>query len=144
MPFCHLELKAKKPCAVAFTAEPKTLGEHLRKRRVELGLLQKDMAPLVGADLKTVSNWELNRAEPELRFLPAILAFLGFDPRPEGQTLGERLRRARTSKGISHRELARLLMVDESTIWKWEAGRHRPTGRLLARLREVMPEVDTR
>jgi transcriptional regulator with XRE-family HTH domain len=114
------------------------LGDHLRKQRLDLKLLQRDVAARVGADTKTITNWELNRTEPDLAHLPAILAFLGYDPRPEGETFGQRLRRARTANGMSHRELARLIDVDASTIFKWEDGRHRPIARLLARLRAVL------
>jgi hypothetical protein len=33
----------------AAATEPKTLGEHLKKRRLELHLFQKDVAKLIGA-----------------------------------------------------------------------------------------------
>ncbi len=116
-----------------------TLGDHLRQRRLDLGLLQKDVAAIVGADAKTVTNWERHRTAPDLRHLPALLTFLGSDPRPEGRTFGERLHRARTAQGMSHRELAQRLGVDESTVWKWEDGRHAPSGRLRRVLRELLP-----
>ena len=35
--------------------------------------------------------WERGETEPALAFLPAILRFLGYDPRPEPTTLAERL-----------------------------------------------------
>ncbi len=28
----------------------------------------------------TISNWELNYSSPEVRFMPQIIAFLGYDP----------------------------------------------------------------
>ncbi|MEO6324034.1 MAG: helix-turn-helix transcriptional regulator [Thermoanaerobaculia bacterium] len=143
LPFCHVQLTAKIPDH-RYPKALSSLGDHLRKRRLDLGLYQMDVAARVGADTKTVTNWELNRTEPDLAHLPALLAFLGFDPRPEGQTFGERLYRARTAKGLSHRDLARLIEVDESTVWKWEDGRHRPMGRLLDRLCEVLPETEDR
>jgi hypothetical protein len=37
----------------------------------------------VGCSKASLLNWERGRAEPELRFLPAILRFLGYDPRQE-------------------------------------------------------------
>jgi DNA-binding XRE family transcriptional regulator len=65
-------------------------------------------------------NWEKGRAEPELRFLPAILVFLGYDPRPEPATFGGRLRAAREAAGLSEEALARKLGLDPGTVAAWE------------------------
>lgn len=136
MPFYHVQLTAKIPDP-RYPKQLRSLGDHLRKRRLDLKLLQRDVGARVGADTKTVANWELNRTAPDLAHLPAIFAFLGFDPRPDGASFGQRLRRARTAKGLSHRNLAHAIEVDESTVWKWEDGRHQPTERLRERLREI-------
>jgi DNA-binding XRE family transcriptional regulator len=37
---------------------PRTLGEHLKKRRCELGLRQKDAAQLLGVNEFTYLGWE--------------------------------------------------------------------------------------
>jgi DNA-binding XRE family transcriptional regulator len=58
--------------------------------------------------------------EPELRFLPAILRFLGYDPRPAPATLGGQIRAAREAAGLSERELARRLGLDPGTLAAWE------------------------
>jgi DNA-binding XRE family transcriptional regulator len=63
------------------------LGEHLRKRRIDLGLTQKEAAQRIGADQWTVINWEQGRTKPAVRFVPRILAFLGFDPQKTGREL---------------------------------------------------------
>jgi len=36
--------------------------------------------------------WEKGAVEPELKWMPAIIAFLGCDPRSQAQTLGEPVR----------------------------------------------------
>lgn len=58
------------------------LGDHLRKRRMILGLQQKAVALATGADLTSVANWEGGRTRPAVRFWPAVIEFLGYDPRP--------------------------------------------------------------
>jgi len=58
------------------------MGDHIRKRRLDLGLFQKDVAKSIGADICSLYNWERGRAEPKARFLPGIIAFLGYDPQP--------------------------------------------------------------
>lgn len=102
---------------------------------MDLGLLQKEVAAKLGASNASVNGWEVNAREPELRFLPAIIAFLGYDPgvgTPHGTT-GAHLRAARRLRGLSQFELARLLGVNESTIAKLEADRHKkPSSRVKA------------
>ena len=52
----------------------------MRKRRLDLGLLQREIAARLGVTESTVTNWELNRTSPKIRFLPSIIALLGYDP----------------------------------------------------------------
>jgi transcriptional regulator with XRE-family HTH domain len=59
-----------------------TITEHIRTRRLDLGLLQRDVALRLGVSKSAVMNWERGRTEPMIRFLPAIIRFLGYDPRP--------------------------------------------------------------
>ena len=55
-----------------------------------------------------------------VRFYPAVLCFLGYDPMPEPQSLGEQVRIKRIRLGLSQKELARELDVDESSVWRVE------------------------
>jgi len=117
----------------------KTLGDHLRKRRLDLALTQKDVAERLGADETSVWNWEKNRSSPALRLIPRIIAFLGYTPddtKPE--SLGQRIVAFRRRHGLTQKELARRLKVDPSTLASWERGEHRPTRHLLQRLNEVL------
>ena len=38
--------------------QPETIGEHLKKRRLELGLEQEQVAKATGVTWLSVSNWE--------------------------------------------------------------------------------------
>jgi transcriptional regulator with XRE-family HTH domain len=88
--------------------------------RLDRGLWQKHVAREIGCSKASLLNWEKGRAEPELRFLPAILRFLGYDPRPEPASLGGRIRAAREGEGLSEWELARRLGLDPGTLAAWE------------------------
>jgi transcriptional regulator with XRE-family HTH domain len=103
---------------------------------MDRGLRQQDVARLVGATTQTVTNWELGRTRPEPRHLPKILTFLGYDPRPQGESLGERLRRKREGLGLTQRGLARCLGVDATTVYRLEKGR-KPKSR---RVREIVDD----
>jgi transcriptional regulator with XRE-family HTH domain len=93
---------------------------------LDLGLSQRDVALRIGVDQTTVYNWETGTATPNLRAIPGVIRFLGYDPTKTGETLGERLRVTRRRLGLSHLELAGRLGVDPSTVLDWETGRHRP------------------
>jgi DNA-binding XRE family transcriptional regulator len=54
----------------------------VKKRRLDLGLLQKEVAEKIGPDPWTIANWEKGKTEPGARIIPAIIGFLGYDPRP--------------------------------------------------------------
>jgi transcriptional regulator with XRE-family HTH domain len=104
-----------------------TLGDHIRTRRLDLKLLQRQVAEEIGVSGATITTWERNASTPVARYIPAIIRFLGYDPLPSADSLPERLRRARRLLGLTQREMAERLGVDPCTLRDWEAGLHQPT-----------------
>ena len=126
MPFCYFALSAKRPPNSAYPKELVTLGDHLRKRRLDLGFYPKDVAVAIGVDNMTVCNWEKGRSKPEIRLIPKLIEFLGYEPPiPEPKTLGELVLQYRRQKGISQKELARQIGIDPGTLGRLEADRGR-------------------
>ena len=74
----------------------------------------------------TITNWELNRSEPKIQYLPAIIDFLGYVPFSPGESFPEKLKAYRMIKGLTQRQLARELSVDPTTVMKWETGTSKP------------------
>ncbi len=105
-----------------------TLGDHIR-RRLDLGLFQSTVAEPIGVDPTTIHNWEGNKSLPAIRYIPAILRFLGYNPFPSARTFPEQLATVRRMLGMSQRKWAESLGVDPGTLQGWEAGQHEPTGR---------------
>lgn len=103
---------------------PKTIGEHILKRRLERGLYQKDVAKVLGVNPWTVLNWEKGRTEPTVSNIPALIQFLGYDPAPPetDTSIADRLKAKRRVLGIEHREAARIMGVDPCTWLAWENG----------------------
>ncbi|MDE2310785.1 MAG: helix-turn-helix transcriptional regulator [Betaproteobacteria bacterium] len=66
----------KKP----FDFEPQTLGEHIKKKRLGMGLTQKEVGEVLGVTSFTVLNWEKGKTEPLPQFVQRIILFLGYDP----------------------------------------------------------------
>jgi transcriptional regulator with XRE-family HTH domain len=61
-------------------AEPKTIGEHLRKKRVDMGLTNVQVARLLGVCYQTVERWEHGRCPMKSKHRAKVVAFLGYDP----------------------------------------------------------------
>ncbi len=57
-----------------------TLAEHLRKRRLTLGLSQKALAKKLGTTYYSVSKWEHGKAGMRQSHRQRVVAWLGFDP----------------------------------------------------------------
>ena len=53
-PFCKVSLNVHKPQPLTYPSTPQTCGNHIRKRRLDVKLFQKDAARLIGVDTITV------------------------------------------------------------------------------------------
>jgi DNA-binding XRE family transcriptional regulator len=62
-----------------------TLGDHIRKKRLNLGLTQREAAHLIGVEQCSVYNWEKRGMKPAQRVQTAIIDFLGYGSEPERQ-----------------------------------------------------------
>ena len=129
MPFCHFELRAARSKPANYPNQINSLGDHIRARRLDLQLLQKQVAAQIGVHETTITGWESNATVPEVRYMPAIIQFLGYNPLPAANSLPERLTSARRALGLSQRKMAGKLEVDPATLMGWESGRHQPTGK---------------
>lgn len=118
LPFGPLSLKASK--IKEFKEQPETLGEHLKKRRVKLGLLQREVAKELRIDDASYFNWENDYRTPMIWFMPRLIEWLGYDPFPEPTTAGEEIMAKRRRRGVSRKGLAKEMDIDESTLEKIE------------------------
>ena len=55
---CHLK---RTDTRAGYPEEPTTIGGHLKKRRLDLGLRQKGVAGELRVNFKTYGNWEQGR-----------------------------------------------------------------------------------
>jgi DNA-binding transcriptional regulator YiaG len=118
----------RKPQSKKYSLIPTTLGEHIRKRRIELTLLQRDVADVTGVTEESVANWESGRSHPQLRHYPAIIAFLDYYPFVnETDTVSGGLLYLRNTNGYSYEEVGRLLNVHGSTARAWELKQSQPS-----------------
>ena len=144
MPFCHVTLRGQKPPRPDYPPEVETLGDRIRARRIDLGLRQRDVAEMIGVSSFTVGNWEAGKTDPAVQYLPRIANFLGplqLKPAELPSDFPARLQVIRRDLGLTQSQLAERLGVDESTVWGWEKGRHRP-GRWSSAKLEILPSLD--
>ena len=139
----HIPLRFKTLKPKDYVENPQTIGEHIRKRRVQLGLTQSQSAEHLGVDPFTVLNWEKDRTEPRTIDGNRVMAFLGYDPFPPPSTLSQRLQHERRKRGWSIERAARAIGIDASTWQRWERGElilHHKHRLAIAKLLEVDAE----
>lgn len=118
------------------------MGDHIRKRRYELDLLQKDIAQQIGVTLETMTNWENNHSYPKIKYWPKLIEFLGYDPEwKEGKDLSTALINYRRQHGLKRKFLAEKIGVDETTVLWWERGREVKVIRCKERLEDFLLEA---
>lgn len=134
-------MRGQKPPPPGYPTKLRTLGDRLRKRRLDLGLRQKDAAERLGVSPDTVRNWEVGRAQPALWQWPALIRFLGyapFDTAEDSDSLAARLKSYRQLHGVSHKRLAAVLGVDPSTVLRWKEGSSLPNPEHAARIEGLL------
>ncbi|SFT05980.1 helix-turn-helix domain-containing protein [Mucilaginibacter polytrichastri] len=112
----------------SYPRNPITIGEHIRKKRIELKLLQSDVARIFQISSDCVTYWENNRSIPQINYFPQIVDFLEYCPLEfDKKSLSGRLKAYRWINGLSYKKLGKLLEVDGSTVAAWEKGGNIPT-----------------
>ena len=84
LPFCQRVLKIRKPLKSPvlrflknYPANPVTIGERLRKWRIDLGLTYREASQKLGVSLPTYNHWESGRFIPPERQELRIAGVLG-------------------------------------------------------------------
>ena len=132
LPFCHVSIKGNRPLPKAYPRELKTIGDHIRKKRLDLKLHQYEVAPIIGVNKTTIFNWERNYSSPKLRHIPKIIEFLGYIPfEVESESLGKRIVNYRRLVGMTQKDLARKLGVDPTTLARWERDEKSPQNKYI-------------
>ncbi|MEI6575090.1 MAG: helix-turn-helix transcriptional regulator [Bacteroidota bacterium] len=112
---------------INYPANPKTIGEHLRKRRYDLKLTQAQVAKIIGVTEDSITYWENERYFPQIQYYKKIIDFLGYNPFEfEIKTCGDKLKHYRYINGLTQRDLGKLIGIDPSTIAALENNIYEP------------------
>jgi transcriptional regulator with XRE-family HTH domain len=120
--------------------EPRTLGEHLRRRRHTLGLHQSQAAQKLGVSSRALTDWECDKTYTSWGCHERLIEYLGYDPfpscglqdpygnEPQGvavlpsDTIGKRLRQRRLELKLTRSQFAQKLGVPLTSLRGWERG----------------------
>jgi transcriptional regulator with XRE-family HTH domain len=119
LPFYRWSLTGRRPIP-GYPASLHHIGHHILKRRLDLGLPQKEAARRLGVHPGGLENWECGWTRPADRFMPAVIRFLGYNPSPEPRTIGGLVAYERIARGWSRKRLASRALVDEATVRRIE------------------------
>lgn len=93
----------------------------------------------MGISEDTITLWENGRAMPQVHLYPKVIEFLGYFPFDiDTSTLGGKIKKYRLLNGVSQEELAKQLGVNESTVFHYENGKHKPLGNILVKLKPIL------
>ena len=88
-------------------------------------MYQRQVAERIGVSESSVWNWERG-IEPELRYIPRIINFLGYSPFTCPDDLLGRIRHFKFINGLSYIRLGKLMSRDPEQLTDWLTGRKRP------------------
>lgn len=126
-----------------YPENPVSIGDHIRKKRIELKLHQKDVAKICGVTEDSITNWEKNRSKPKIQFLPHIIKFLGYAPFEVDMTTYQgKLKAYRYKNGLTHAQIGKIFDFNASTIGAWENGKHAPMKNELKKLQQLLKMHD--
>lgn len=120
-------------------ANPTTIGEKMRNRRIELNLFQRDVATLFKVSEDCITNWENDRSGPQIRYMPTIIRFLGINLyKLENESICEKIKLYRNKYGLSYKNAGKIFKVNGTTVSSWEHGKHRPPKKVLMRIHKFL------
>lgn len=147
LPFCYFAIRVRAERLKAFIIKkkgvkctPLTLGEHLKKHRLTLGLRQEDVASHLGTLREVYERWERDIRMPIISEWPSLLRFLGYYP-STGISESEIVLKARRCQGFDQKTMASAIGVAPEIYRKLEKGSTCPSAEVRMRIMElaIMP-----
>ena len=122
----------------------KEFGARLQEQRSATSLTQEEVADRLTVSTQTVRNWEAGRTEPSRSDKERLASlynkpvewFFREEEAQEPMNPG-RLKEARVQTGLTLQQAAEAVGTDLNSIWRYEAGRHRPSGPALHALAKL-------
>jgi len=116
-----------------------TVGDHIKAKRLDKGLYQKELAKMWEITTDTLVNWELGRYEPPSYRYKMISDFLGYCLyNHPATTLALKLKYIRCYFfGMENNSFAKHTGFDPSSIHNWESEKHTPLEKSIQKLSKI-------
>lgn len=112
----------------SYPNNPTTIGEHIRKKRIDLELSQIDIARVFEVNKNSITAWEMGRSIPQTKYFPKIIQFLGYCPAEvDTSSFSGRLKSYLLKNGLSAKAFAKILKIDPKSMVAWEKGKVVPS-----------------
>jgi transcriptional regulator with XRE-family HTH domain len=94
------------------------LGDHISKIRIDRNESQSCVAHLLSVTTDIITNWELNRNIPHVKYAPKIIEYLEYTPLFDlaGNTLSKRVQQLIFTNGLTQKDCAMRFGLDPATI----------------------------
>lgn len=127
LPFSAVNRKVPRPKPEGYPIELKTIGDHIRKWRMDNNLLQSDIASILKVCEDSVVGWEVRGTTPCIRQMPGIIRMIGYFPvQIDTSTFGEKITYYRYMLGLTPEEFGQMVSANSSTVRSWEAIENMP------------------
>ena len=118
------------------------IGDHIRKRRIDSGLYQKEVAEIIGVTEDTITYWENKRSIPQVHHMPNIIDFLGYNQyEQKAGDIVDVIIALRMSAGLTQRQTANVLHINPSTLGLWEARKRTPSRKLKQQVNQYLVKL---
>jgi transcriptional regulator with XRE-family HTH domain len=108
---------------------------------MDLGLLQREVAEIIGVTESSIWNWE-HGTEPELQYNPSIIKFLGYIPSDCPDDTVGRLAWYKRIQGLSLIELGQMMDRHPDQLQEWLSRGRQPFNKSLQRIELFLASTD--
>jgi transcriptional regulator with XRE-family HTH domain len=104
---------------------------------MNLGLLQREVANIIGVTESSIWNWE-HGTEPELQYNPKIIEFLGYVPfECPNDTIGQ-LAWYRRVQGLTVVALGTRMKIHPDQLYEWLSATRKPFNKSLQKIERFL------
>lgn len=126
--------------------ENQDIGDRILKARVMSGYSQSELANICGVQPGEISAWEMGTAQPSGSQMEVLRDVLNIAPTDDSEdTIGGRIRKARTDRNMSQQALANEINVADGSssissfiVSRWERNVNKPYPRNITHLASVL------
>jgi len=120
---------------------PTTVGERIRRARLDRGMTPREFARAVDRSKSTVQDWEADRCPPRASSWKRIRAVLGPIAGALPGDYGDQIRAVRSRMGLTRAGFGRLVGLSEKSIENLERQRNAPSPVTILKVSHSIPEV---